>query len=96
MRGCGSDWAGVPGLPVDFCSPGYLSWHVRADGWVTPCTIESARLGHIINEPVHTIGAPDRVATAKAAAQGCQCMARSKVPGRRAVLFEDNLRPARA
>ena len=30
----------------DFCTPGYLAWYIRADGWVTPCQIEEKTLGH--------------------------------------------------
>ena len=27
-----------------FCTPGYLAWYIRADGWVTPCQIEEKTL----------------------------------------------------
>lgn len=71
----GEELAGT-GLPVEFLTPGYLSWYVRADGRVTPCQIEAESFGHITSEPLETLGQPDRLAGVRARAQGCRCIRR--------------------
>jgi MoaA/NifB/PqqE/SkfB family radical SAM enzyme len=62
------------GLPVEFMTPGYLSWHIRSDGWVTPCQIEEERLGHILNEPLLAIGRTDRLMALRCQAKSCRCI----------------------
>ncbi|MGW4500323.1 sporulation killing factor system radical SAM maturase [Micromonospora sp. NPDC004336] len=64
------------GLPVEFLTPGYLSWHVRADGRVTPCQIEAEPLGRILDEPLARIGGVDRLDEVRSVARGCQCIRR--------------------
>ncbi|MEU8114230.1 sporulation killing factor system radical SAM maturase [Micromonospora sp. NPDC048947] len=64
------------GLPVEFLTPGYLSWHVRADGQVTPCQIEAESLGRILTEPLELIGEPGRLAAVRSTARGCRCIQR--------------------
>lgn len=78
-----TEWGGcgVPGepanpgeLPLDFCTPGYLSWHIRADGVVTPCQVEERALGHVLDDLLVTIGNPERLARLRTEARACRCM----------------------
>jgi sporulation killing factor system radical SAM maturase len=68
------------GERLDFCLPGYLHWHVRADGRVTPCQIEAAGLGHILEDPLEALGAPDRLGAVRAAARSCGCLRHVRLP----------------
>lgn len=79
-NGLEDDFA-ASGLPVDFMTPGYLNWYVRADGVVTPCQIEERGFGHILKEPLTDIGAPERLALARTESLGCQCIRRIQTPG---------------
>ena len=72
--------AAATGAHAEFMTPGYLHWHVRADGWVTPCQIEDAPMGHILRDPIAEIGHPGRIAEVKARAQGCRCIGRVQLP----------------
>lgn len=60
----------------DFCTPGYLAWYIRADGWVTPCQIEEKTLGHILAESMHEIGSLPRLNEARQTCKNCRCMGR--------------------
>ncbi|HWH00118.1 MAG TPA: sporulation killing factor system radical SAM maturase [Pilimelia sp.] len=71
----GQELAGA-GLPVEFLTPGYLSWYVRADGEVTPCQIEEQSFGQITAAPLEHLGRPDRLADVRARARGCRCIRR--------------------
>lgn len=62
------------GLAVEFLTPGYLSWHIRADGRVTPCQVEERSFGDILTESLTQIGAPDRLAVIREEAEGCACV----------------------
>ncbi len=68
------------GLPVEFLTPGYLSWHVRSDGWVTPCQVEETPLGHILGNALSEIGDPVRLAGAQRQAVGCTCLRKIQRP----------------
>jgi len=68
------------GIEPDFCLPGYLNWHVRANGQVTPCQIESATLGHILEETLEALGAPERLTAVRTAARSCGCLRRVRLP----------------
>lgn len=35
---------------TDFCTPGYLAWYIRADGYATPCQLEDISLGHLLTD----------------------------------------------
>lgn len=83
------------GLQADFCLPGYLNWHVRADGRVTPCQIESASLGHILNDTLDALGAPDRLADVRTAARSCGCLRNVSLPRDPDVPFSAVRRPDR-
>ncbi|HEX2274717.1 MAG TPA: sporulation killing factor system radical SAM maturase [Acidimicrobiales bacterium] len=72
--------AAAAGAPAEFMTPGYLHWHVRADGWVTPCQIEDAPMGHILRDSLTDIGHPDRIAEVAAQARGCRCIRRVQLP----------------
>jgi len=58
----------------DFCTPGYLAWYIRADGWVTPCQIEDTTLGHILTDSMLEIGSISRLNQAKQTCKNCRCM----------------------
>jgi MoaA/NifB/PqqE/SkfB family radical SAM enzyme len=73
--------AAAAGTRAEFMTPGYLHWHIRADGWVTPCQIEEAPMGHILRDPIGQIGDPGRVGAVQARAQGCRCIRRVQLPG---------------
>lgn len=68
------DLLGQSGSPVEFLTPGYLSWHVRPDGGVTPCQVENRTFGNIVTEPLVHIGRPDRLRVMQETAQGCRCV----------------------
>ena len=72
--------AAAAGAPAEFMTPGYLHWHVRADGWVTPCQIEDAPLGHILRDSMSEIGRPDRLGEVAGEARGCRCIGRVQLP----------------
>ncbi|MDA1477986.1 sporulation killing factor system radical SAM maturase [Bacillus changyiensis] len=58
----------------DFCTPGFLSWYIRADGCVTPCQIEDTTIGHILNDSLLKIGDPKNLWQAKCNAKQCKCI----------------------
>ncbi len=62
--------AGATGTTAEFMTPGYLHWHIRADGWVTPCQIEEAPIGHI----------PEKIERVRDQARGCRCIRRVQLP----------------
>ncbi|MCK2239254.1 MULTISPECIES: sporulation killing factor system radical SAM maturase [unclassified Crossiella] len=62
------------GLDVEFLTPGYLSWHIRADGLVTPCQVEEKSFGDIRTESLTQIGDPRRLAAIRDEAVGCACV----------------------
>ena len=66
---------------AEFMTPGYLHWHVRADGWVTPCQIEEAPMGHVLRDSIGEIGDPERIGAVQAEARGCRCIGRVRLPG---------------
>ncbi|CAK6476553.1 sporulation killing factor system radical SAM maturase [Peribacillus castrilensis] len=65
---------------TDFCTPGYLSWYIRADGTVTPCQIEGAELGNILEDSIHNIGAPDRLLYVRENSKSCHCISKVSLP----------------
>jgi len=68
------------GLPVEFRTPGYLSWHVMPTGQVTPCQVERESFGHILREPMAEIGHPERLARVRSNAHACACIAAIRLP----------------
>lgn len=64
---------------IDFCTPGYLSWYIRADGIVTPCQVESMALGNILEEPIFEIGHSSRLLKAQVNAKTCHCIRKVKI-----------------
>ncbi|WP_216216646.1 sporulation killing factor system radical SAM maturase [Amycolatopsis aidingensis] len=62
------------GLAVEFLTPGYLSWHIRADGLVTPCQVEETPFGDIRTDSLVRIGDPRRLATLRTEVVGCACV----------------------
>lgn len=76
-----ADVGRLPGLPLDFCSPAYLNWYVRADGRVTPCPIEDAALGHILEDEPSKIGSPDNIAGCARISKSCRCIGAVSIPG---------------
>lgn len=87
--------AAATGTAAEFMTPGYLHWHVRADGWVTPCQIEDAPMGHILRDPIAEIGHPTRIADVRAQAQGCRCIGRVRLPAPAEMPFGGRLRQVR-
>lgn len=74
------DWESEQHTTVtDFCTPGYLAWYIRADGYVTPCQLEEMPLGHILEDSMMEIGAPDRLLIVKGTAQNCRCIGKIKL-----------------
>ncbi|MFJ5965795.1 sporulation killing factor system radical SAM maturase [Bacillus sp. NPDC093026] len=59
---------------TDFCTPGYLAWYIRADGYVTPCQLEDVSLGHILHDHLSDIGSPARLLQLKCEAKNCKCI----------------------
>ncbi|MCC9089562.1 MULTISPECIES: sporulation killing factor system radical SAM maturase [Bacillus] len=59
---------------TDFCTPGYLAWYIRADGYVTPCQLEDISLGHILTDSFSDIGSPTRLLELKCEAKNCKCI----------------------
>lgn len=59
---------------TDFCTPGYLAWYIRADGYVTPCQLEDLPLGHILEDSMADIGSPARLLQLKCEAKNCKCI----------------------
>lgn len=82
QRGCVNigDELGRTGLPVEFMTPGFMSWHVRPDGNVTPCQVEAESLGNVRDEPLSDIGCPERLAKVRARARGCGCIGALRLP----------------
>lgn len=80
---------------AEFMTPGYLHWHVRADGWVTPCQIEDAPLGHVLGDAVSDIGRPQRLDAVRARAKACRCIGRVQLPPRASVPFLGGSPPGR-
>ncbi|MCA1570117.1 MAG: sporulation killing factor system radical SAM maturase [Acidimicrobiales bacterium] len=72
--------AAAVGATAEFMTPGYLHWHIRADGSVTPCQIEDAPMGHILRDPIGEIGNPVRIGEVRAQARGCRCIGRVELP----------------
>lgn len=68
------------GLPVEFRTPGYLSWHVMPTGQVTPCQVEREALGDIMAEPLVQIGRPERLARVRSQARACACIGAIRLP----------------
>ena len=66
--------AAATGTTAEFRTPGYLHWHIRADGWVTPCQIEEVAIGHILRDPITEIGTPERIEDVRLRAEGCRCI----------------------
>lgn len=79
--------AAATGTTAEFMTPGYLHWHVRADGWVTPCQIEEVPIGHILRDSIDDIGRPERIDEVKAVAKGCRCIRRVRLPATMAPAF---------
>ncbi|MFD9892014.1 sporulation killing factor system radical SAM maturase [Amycolatopsis sp. NPDC059027] len=67
------EFAGA-GVPVEFLTPGYLSWYIRADGKVTPCQVEETAFGDVRAEPFGRIGDPARLAVIRGEATDCACV----------------------
>lgn len=88
--------ASAAGTVAEFMTPGYLHWHVRADGWVTPCQIEEAPMGHILKDPIGTIGHPSRIGEVRGQARGCRCIGRVALPTPSGVPFLGARSPARS
>ncbi|REJ26032.1 MAG: sporulation killing factor system radical SAM maturase [Bacillaceae bacterium] len=65
---------------TDFCTPGFLSWYIRADGQVTPCQIEDTSLGHVLKNSMQEIGSPERLMQAKRLAKQCRCIGKIELP----------------
>ena len=72
--------AAETGTTAEFMTPGYLHWHVRADGWVTPCQIEETPMGHVLRDSIEDIGRPERLAEARTSAQSCRCIGDVRLP----------------
>lgn len=68
------DWEEEKNGVTDFCTPGYLAWYIRADGYVTPCQIEESAIGHILEDSMLDIGSPERLMQAKCNAKHCRCI----------------------
>jgi sporulation killing factor system radical SAM maturase len=68
------------GLPVEFRTPGYLSWHVMPTGRVTPCQVERESFGDIMREPLTEIGGPQRLAGIRSRAGACACIGAIDLP----------------
>ena len=80
-------WEGEGGMddlhlhaPQDFCTPGYLSWHIRADGGVTPCQIEEASFGNILSDSILALGSAQRLQECARCAETCECVQRVALP----------------
>lgn len=63
-------------LPTEFLTPGFLHWHVRADGMVTPCQVDDQPFGDIRCEDMATIGSPERLEAARRQPRDCRCMSK--------------------
>lgn len=68
------------GPAFDFCVPGYLNWHILADGRVTPCQVEGRSFGHVLRDSITDIGAPDRLARVRSCAKSCECIKHVELP----------------
>jgi sporulation killing factor system radical SAM maturase len=72
---------------IDFCTPGYQSWHIRANGRVTPCQIEATSMGHILEDSMLEIGSPERLARARATSRSCRCIGHVALPDEPGIPF---------
>lgn len=79
---CGGldDELAATGLPVEFRTPGYLSWHVMPTGQVTPCQVEHESFGDIMREPLSEIGDPQRLVGIRSRARACACIGAIRLP----------------
>ncbi|WP_318285011.1 hypothetical protein [Peribacillus simplex] len=47
---------------------------------MTPCQIEGAELGNILEDSIHNIGAPDRLLYVRENSKSCHCISKVSLP----------------